>query len=165
VTGPGGPAEPTSPLTSADVLAQEERLTLPRFTNDEAVELGLIAVSLGQQRELPIVVEISAYDQVLFRAALVGSSVANDSWIARKTRLVSELGHSTLYHRLEHEAAGKTFTEHTGLSEDDYAAHGGGVPIMVRGVGPVGVIVVSGLPHTQDHALAVECLEMLQKRL
>ncbi len=161
-------ADEPAVLTAADVVAQEQRLALGRFSNSDAVDLGLIAVSLGRERGLPIVVEIRGLEQVLFRAALDGSSVANDSWIARKARLVEELGHSTLYYRLEHDAAGKTFTEHTGLSEDDYAAHGGGVPIMVRGSGGgvsrVGVILVSGLPHLDDHALAVEALEALQKR-
>jgi uncharacterized protein (UPF0303 family) len=152
------------PLTAQDVLAQEARLTLPSFTNDDAVDLGLVAVSLGRARSLPIVVEVQGYGQVLFRAALPGSSVKNDGWIARKANLVNELGHSTLYVRLLHEAAGQTFTEHTGLPEDQYAAHGGGFPISVAGQGQVGVLVVSGLPHLDDHALAVECLEALQKR-
>jgi uncharacterized protein (UPF0303 family) len=159
------PDSPTpQPLTPDDVLAQEERFALPSFGNDEAVELGLIAVSLGRHRELPIVVEIRGLEQVLFRAALPGSSVVNDDWIARKTRLVERTGHATLYARLLHEAAGQTFTEHTGLSEQEYAAHGGGFPIQVRdvsGVGRVGVMVVSGLPHLDDHALVIECLEAL----
>jgi uncharacterized protein (UPF0303 family) len=158
-------ADGAAALTPHDLLAQEARLTLPSFTNDDAVDLGLAAVSIGRARSMPIVVEVQGYGQVLFRAALAGSSLANDSWIARKARLVNELGHSTLYVRLLHEAAGETFTEHTGLSEVDYAAHGGGFPISVAGVGLVGVLVVSGLPQLEDHALAVECLESLQERL
>ena len=155
-------------VTPESVLAEEERLVLPSFRNDDAVDLGLIAVGLARERSLPIVVEIRAYDQVLFRAALPGSSVANDGWVARKTRLVEELGHSTLYQRVVHEAAGTTFSTATGLSEDDYAAHGGGFPLRVLGPdgvpARVGVMVVSGLPQLDDHRLVVECLETLQKR-
>jgi uncharacterized protein (UPF0303 family) len=151
-------------VTPDDVLAQEERLALSRFTNDDAVDLGLIAVGLARERSLPIVVEIRARGQVLFRAALPGSSLANDGWVARKTRLVEEFGHSTLYERLLHEAAGTTFAAATGLSEDDYAAHGGGFPLTVVGEGRVGVMVVSGLPQLDDHRLVVECLEALQER-
>ena len=150
--------------TAAGVLAQEQRLTSTSFDNDDAVDLGLIAVGLARDRSLPIVVEIRAYEQVLFRAALPGSSVDNDGWVARKTRLVEELGHATLYQRLLHEEAGTTFTAATGLSEDDYAAHGGGFPLAVEGVGRVGVMVVSGLPQLDDHRLVVECLETLQER-
>ena len=155
---------PPAPLTAADVLVQEDRLTLASFDRAAAVDLGLVALALGRQRELPIVVEVRGVDQVLFRAALPGSSVANDAWIARKARLVELAGHATLYHRLAHQEAGLTFTQHTGLSEDDYAAHGGGFPITVAAAGRVGVIVVSGLPQLDDHTLVVECLEIFQKR-
>jgi uncharacterized protein (UPF0303 family) len=150
-------------VTPEEILAQEERLTLVHFSNDDAVDLGLIAVQLARRRSLPIVVEIRGLEQVLFRAALPGSSVVNDGWVARKARLVEELGHATLYQRMRYESAGTTFAEATGLSEDDYAAHGGGFPLTVVGEGRVGVMVVSGLPQLDDHRLVVECLEMLQK--
>ena len=164
-SGPApGPGPDEEALTPERVLAQEERATLSRFDNDDAVDLGLIAVRLGRGRSLPIVVEVRGLEQVLFRAALPGSSVANDSWISRKAALVEALGHSSVYYRLLHEAAGQSFTEYTGLPEQDYAAHGGGVPILVRDVGRVGVMVVSGLPQLDDHALVVECLQALQER-
>lgn len=43
---------------------------------------------------------------------------------------------------------------------DDYAIHGGGVPVRVRGVeGVVGVVVVSGLKQEDDHQVVVETVE------
>lgn len=150
--------------TAAGVLAQEQRLAFVTFDNNDAVDLGLIAVGLARSRALPVLVEIRAYEQVLFRAAMPGSSVANDPWVAKKTRLVEELGHATLYQRLVHEEVGTTFAAATGWSEDEYAAHGGGFPLIVDDVGRVGVMVVSGLPQLDDHRLVVECLETLQKR-
>ena len=50
--------------------------------------------------------------------------------------------------------AGTTFEEQMRLDPDEYAAHGGGFPITVRGVGVVGVVTVSGLPQLEDHALS-----------
>src|SRR3712207_8022567 len=44
-----------------------------------------------------------------------------------------------------------TFEEEFGLDPQRYAAHGGAVPVAVRSVGPVGVVVVSGLPQVEDH--------------
>jgi len=49
-------------------------------------------------------------------------------------------------------------SEKYGVSEADFAAHGGAFPIVVRGVGPVGVVTVSGLPQLDDHRLVVEVL-------
>jgi uncharacterized protein (UPF0303 family) len=39
-----------------------------------------------------------------------------------------------------------------------FSGHGGGFPLAIRGVGVVGTISVSGLPHEIDHALIVEAL-------
>ena len=44
------------------------------------------------------------------------------------------------------------------LTFPEYAPHGGGFPLIVEGAGPVGVVIVSGLPQLEDHALVVECL-------
>jgi len=40
-----------------------------------------------------------------------------------------------------------------------YAAHGGAFPILVRGIGCIGTVAVSGLPQLEDHRLVVETLE------
>jgi uncharacterized protein (UPF0303 family) len=45
-----------------------------------------------------------------------------------------------------------------GLDPRHYAAHGGAFPILIRSVGPVGVVVVSGLPQVEDHRMVVAAL-------
>jgi uncharacterized protein (UPF0303 family) len=40
----------------------------------------------------------------------------------------------------------------------DYAAHGGGFPIVLRGTGLIGTVVASGLPQREDHAMVVAAL-------
>ena len=47
-----------------------------------------------------------------------------------------------------------------GHTAGEYAIHGGGVPVRVKGVeGVVGVIVVSGLKQEEDHQIVVEALQ------
>ena len=47
-----------------------------------------------------------------------------------------------------------------GDTAGQYAIHGGGIPIRVKGVeGIVAVIVVSGLAQHEDHQIIVEALE------
>jgi uncharacterized protein (UPF0303 family) len=46
-----------------------------------------------------------------------------------------------------------------GAVADEFAIHGGGYPIRVRGVeGVIGVVVVSGLKQEDDHAVVVETI-------
>ena len=52
----------------------------------------------------------------------------------------------------------RTLAESMYLDEKDYAAHGGCVPLVVKGVGFVGTVTVSGLPQREDHELVVEAL-------
>ena len=55
---------------------------------------------------------------------------------------------------------GTTFEQSSDLDSRDYAAHGGVFPLIVKGVGPVGTVGVSGLPQVQDHEFVVQQLEL-----
>jgi uncharacterized protein (UPF0303 family) len=49
-----------------------------------------------------------------------------------------------------------------GAVADEYAIHGGGYPVRVRGVeGIVAVVVVSGLKQEDDHAVVAETVKEL----
>jgi uncharacterized protein (UPF0303 family) len=147
---------PRIPL--AELAAQEEELQFTSFTNDDAWDLGSALVATGRREQLPVAVDISRNGQQLFHAALAGTSPDNDSWIARKTRVVNRFGHSSLYVREASLAKGTTAEEEFGLDPVQYAAHGGAFPILVRSVGPVGVVVVSGLPQVDDHRMVVAAI-------
>jgi len=147
-----------SPYSLADRAAEEDQLQFTRFTNDDAWELGSSLVAAGRAEELPIAVEISRNHHRLFHAALTGTAPDNTSWIERKTRVVNRFGHSSLYVRQASLEKGTTFEAEFGLDPELYAAHGGAFPLLVRSVGPVGVVVVSGLPQVEDHRMVVAAL-------
>ena len=52
-----------------------------------------------------------------------------------------------------------TLQEKSGLELKDFAAHGGGFPILLEGTGCLGAITVSGLPQREDHALVIGVLQ------
>jgi uncharacterized protein (UPF0303 family) len=142
----------------ADLAAEEEELQFATFTAEDAWELGAGLVTAARRSALPVAVDITRNRHQLFHAALAGATPDNDVWIRRKTRVVNRFGHSTLYLRQAARERGTTFEEQYGLDPLRYAAHGGGFPILVRGVGPVGVVVVSGLPQLEDHRMVVAAL-------
>ncbi|WP_151476494.1 heme-degrading domain-containing protein [Streptomyces albicerus] len=149
----------TTAPTIAELEEQERRLTLPRFTYDDAWTLGTLLVELARDRNAPVAIDIRRAGQQLFHAALPGSTPDNDAWIDRKRRVVDRYAASSLLVGTRFRAKGTTFEDSSRLNPDTYAAHGGAFPITVEGAGVIGTVVVSGLPQLEDHAMVVEALE------
>ena len=149
----------TAQPTLEELRDQEARLVLPSLDENDAVAIGLRLIAKAIDRDLPVTIEVRRASRVVFRAARAGTNAHNDMYVAGKARIVERFGHSTMLERLRYEAEGTTFAEATSLSFPEYAPHGGGFPLIVRGTGPVGVAIVSGLPQEADHALIVEVLE------
>lgn len=148
----------------AQVTEQQQRLQLPRFDNDDAWRLGCLLVDLARQRGLPVAVDIRRNGHQLFHASLPGTAPDNDSWIERKSRVVTRFGAPSFLVGLRSRLKGTTFEQESGLALQEYAAHGGSFPVTVRHVGIVGTVTVSGLPQADDHALVVEALETFLDR-
>ena len=142
----------------AELAAEEAELQFSTFDNDDAWALGAALVSTARSRDLPVAIDVSRNHHQLFHAALPGATPDNDSWIERKSRVVDRFGHSSLYMGQLARDAGSTVEEMFGLDPQLFAAHGGAFPILVRSVGPVGVVVVSGLPQVEDHRMVVAAL-------
>ncbi len=115
----------------AQLAAEEDELQLRSFTNDDAWELGSALVDAARRADAPVAIEISRNSHRLFHVALTGATPDDASWIERKTGVVQRFGHNSLY---------------------------GAFPVLVRDVGPVGVVVVSGLPQVEDHRMVVAAL-------
>lgn len=144
--------------TVAELDAEEAELRFTSFTNDDAWDLGSALVTAARREEAPVAIEISRNGHRLFSAALTGATPDNASWIERKTNVVQRFGHSSLHVRQSFRERGTTFEAALGLDPQLYAAHGGAFPVIVRDVGPVGVVVVSGLPQLDDHRMVVRAL-------
>src|SRR4051794_9642735 len=125
----------------AELAAEERDLQFASFTNDDAWGLGSALVAVARRDGLPVAVEITRNHHRLFHAALPGATPDNDSWIDRKTNVVNRFGHSSLHVRQASIERGTTFEEEFALDPREYAAHGGAFPVLVRSVGPVGVVV------------------------
>ncbi|WP_262271070.1 heme-degrading domain-containing protein [Microvirga yunnanensis] len=140
------------------LLAEEQELQFPSFNADVAWVLGNHIRERARIASSPIAIEISRSGQQLFFAALLGATPDNAEWIRRKRALVQRFHHSSLYMSVEAEQKGRPFLQRYGLSEQDYAAAGGGFPIFVKDTGCVGAVVVSGLPQLEDHRLVTEAV-------
>jgi len=141
-----------------ELLAQEDELQFAAFTNDTAWELGQRLVAAARGRDLAVRVDIRRGDQQLFHFALPGTAADNDAWIERKNRVVRRFGRSSFYMGTLLRREGADIETKFLLDPRRYAAHGCAFPIIVRDVGVVGTVTVSGLPQEDDHRLVVAVL-------
>jgi uncharacterized protein (UPF0303 family) len=150
--------EISSGLTPAQLLAEEQILTLPYLEILDALEIGEIAKSLCVTRNLPVAIEVRLGDWIVYHASLPGSKPENNWWIARKARVVMLKHHSTLYERVSAQKRGVDWHKENNLLDETHAIYGGGLPLITKGEGFVGVLLVSGLPQVDDHLLGVQVL-------
>jgi uncharacterized protein (UPF0303 family) len=121
-------------------------------------------VQAAREQGKAVTVDITRGGQQLFHFAMAGTSVDNGEWVRRKNRVVNRFGHSSYYMGISLKSAGQTIEEKYLLPESEYAPHGGAFPLIIKGVGVVGTVTVSGLPQEEDHALVVSVLKELLAR-
>jgi len=147
----------TGGFSSEQLLAEERLLKLPSLSNNDAIEIGQIALTLGNQRKLPIAIEVRIGDWIVFHASLEGSKNENDFWINRKVAVVRLKQHSTMYERVSAEERGVNWHKENNLQDETHAIHGGALP-LITDEGFKGILIISGLPQVEDHLFAVEIL-------
>ena len=147
-----------SQQTSTWLLEEESLLTLNTLDLMGALEIGEITKTFGLDRKLPIAVEVRLGNWLIYHASLPGSKAENQGWIDRKSRVVMLKHHSTLYERVSAEERGVDWHKENNLLDETHAIHGGGLPLITKDQGFVGVLLISGLPQVDDHLLGVEVL-------
>jgi uncharacterized protein (UPF0303 family) len=147
----------TGGFDSKQLLDEERILSLPSLTNDDAIKIGQIAITLGCQRNLPIAIEVRIGEWIVFHASLEGSKPENDSWIDRKARVVMLTNHSTMFERVSAEERGVDWHMENGVNNETHAIHGGAIPLITEEEFK-GILIISGLPQVEDHLFAVEVL-------
>jgi uncharacterized protein (UPF0303 family) len=148
----------TGGFTSTQLINEEQILTLYTLDISDALEIGEIAKSLGFLRNLPIAIQVRLGEWIVYHASLAGSTPENDWWISRKARTVMLKHHSTMYERVSAEERGVDWHKENNLLDETHAIHGGGLPLITKKDGFVGVLLISGLPQVEDHLLGVEVL-------
>jgi uncharacterized protein (UPF0303 family) len=147
----------TGGFSGKQLLDEEQNLKLLSLTNTDAIEIGEIAVTFGNQRKLPIAVEVRIGDWIVFHASLEGSKPENDWWINRKVVVVMLNQHSTMLERVSAEERGVDWHKENGVTEETHAIHGGAIP-LITAEGFKGILIISGLTQVEDHLLAIEVL-------
>jgi uncharacterized protein (UPF0303 family) len=145
-------------LDSKSLLLEEGKLRFTNLSILDLIEIGNLATLIGIERKLPLAIELRLGDWTIYHASLPGSIVENQWWIDRKARTVMLKHHSTIYERVNAEERGVDWHEENNLLDETHAIHGGGLPLITKNEGFVGMLLISGLPQVEDHLLGVEVL-------
>ena len=144
--------------SSKSLLQEEQILHLESMDVLDAANIGKIATEIAIERKLPIAIEVRIGDWVIYHVSLPGSTPENDWWISRKASVVLLKHHSTLYERVSAQERGVDWHKENDLLDETHAIHGGGLPLITKKDGFIGVLLISGLPQVEDHLLGVEVL-------
>ena len=150
------PREGQPEYTAADIEA-EPVFDVESFDNDDAVDLGLTAVEVIDEREFNLAVRIVLRGDTVFQAKLGATGPANDPWLTGKALVAEHFGEPSMLVKLRHLEAGTPFEQFDGFDHTVWKAHGGAIPLRVNGE-IVGTITMSGEPDVLDHATAAEAL-------
>ncbi|KAJ5856428.1 uncharacterized protein N7529_010372 [Penicillium soppii] len=164
--------------------------TFNEFTASTAWTLGnalrerILSLPAGQRKPALISIALATATSggvplhVLFQSATESGTIPdNENWVRRKRNTVLRWGVSSWAMRqktIGGLVAGASADQieaafvkkyalasaNGGAVADEYAIHGGGYPIRVRGVeGVVAVVVVSGLKQEDDHQVVAETIK------
>ncbi|KXL45550.1 hypothetical protein M433DRAFT_143802 [Acidomyces richmondensis BFW] len=164
------PLLPSPPRDVEAIDSLDHTLAFPAFTSDTAWLLGTRLRARLLAFPSPTVIDISLAQNAhcLFHSVThSGTTPDNDRWVSRKRNTVLRWGRSTwaMHHQFKGDEGAFAAKFALGDRAGEYAIHGGGWPVRVRGVeGVVAVVVVSGLKQEQDHGVIVQTVgEMLEE--
>lgn len=145
------------------VIAEQERLLrFATLTTEMVWDIGVAMRTDAVARGAGMTFEIQLAGRSMFQS-VTGENAAGGQadWIRRKRNTVLRFGKSSYAMGLELEQSGLSLEARHGLTQAEYAMHGGGFPLTMRGAGCIGTVVCSGLPQRDDHAIAVRAMAVV----
>jgi uncharacterized protein (UPF0303 family) len=145
------------------VEKQEELLQFPHFDRKDALDLGNLLVKQSQDKKVALSISIRLFnDLTIFQYFSEGATLDNERWLTKKYNTVKLFELSTILNTFQF-IKRKWTLEGRGLDPKLFVWGGGGFPIRIKGTGVIGAVLVSGLPHIQDHGTIVGCISELLK--
>lgn len=143
---------------AAAALEQENLLRFDRFTAEDAWTLGEFLVRRVRESGVELAICIrKANGHILFQYCTGGTTLSNQMWMQRKFNTVLMTEGSSLRAWANLNAKGQTPADQ-GVRPEDYAYCGGAFPIRLTSGEFIGAVIVSNLPHREDHRFVAAAL-------
>ncbi len=139
-------------------IREESVYQFQSFSKNSAWALGCILVKCSKTKERPIAVEIMLNGLLVFAHYPDSTSPYYKMLLTKKHAAVQFLEKSSLRFFAENEVSGADPVKDMKLDDLKMQFRGGGFPIRLKDGCVIGSIAVTGMSHTEDHALIVEAL-------
>ena len=139
------------------IQAQERLLYFDRFSNRDALQIGLNAVAAADELGYAFAIRVIANGAIVFSHHMDGTSRNNDWWMDKKLNTALLTGISTLRHYVEIEGGVRPRPDFLDF-DGNYATDGGCVPMRMRDGRIFGYVIASGAPHALDHEVATRAI-------
>ena len=139
------------------LLQEEIDYQFAEFTNNTAYHIGTRIIEKALNENKLIVVNIQKEGELLFYTKMNGPTLNHDDWVMRKNNTVHYFKHSSYYTHYYLKSINSNVEAHS-LDPKNYAAEGGAFPLIIKDVGVVGTITVSGLSGEEDHRMITDVL-------
>lgn len=139
-------------------VKQESMLRFDHFTAKDAYDLGTFIAGRVYACGIDMAICIRKLNgHILYQHCTQGTSLSNQNWMQRKFNTVALTEGSSLRAWAVLNMKGQT-QQDQGVSALDYAYCGGGFPIRLKTGELIGAVIVSNLPHREDHRFLVDAL-------
>ncbi|TIL78876.1 MAG: hypothetical protein E5Y89_14085 [Mesorhizobium sp.] len=145
------------------IQRETEGQAFSAFSQADALDLGKTLLSLAEDEGLRVTVGVDLGEQVIFRAALPGTSADYQHWIERKFASVRRFAKASMQLELQARLE-PDFASERALDASRYVLCGGAVPLCV-GTAMVGAIGCAGLASIDDHRLVTRAIETYRKAI
>ena len=147
-----------------EIRADEESLRFDSFSNKDALALGNFLADKVYSQGMDLAICIRKLNgAILFQHMTDGTCLNNQNWMQRKFNTVLLMERSSYGAWAKSMISGEG-AEHHGLTSADYVFCGGGFPITLKTGEIVAVLIVSNLPHENDHQFVVDGLKEWLKK-
>lgn len=134
------------------------KIELENFSNAIALEIGLSIINLAKEKSLNIAVQIERLNHIIFLYIDDNLPADKHNWLKRKANLAKHFEESSLSVKNDLIDKNMSLEKTFALSQENYLAKGGAIPIFVKNAGMVATITVSGLNDEEDHNIIIDAL-------
>lgn len=135
-------------------------LILKKFTQEDV----LLCLTLLQQKNPKVAMEIFKNGRTSLLYLPDSLNPDKIDWLKRKRNSVMYFGMSTKALNEKQQGNESVLVSKYALDPAQFTIEMGAVPIKVEGVGLIGCLALTGLAAMEDHRLAMELLEEINRR-